>query len=155
MELKALIQLGKKIDSLYVFGEWLSYLHAHDALYLLRHTLSSSFSSLLHSFDRLQIGLMSEMWMLALATEHGHRHYFLCIRVIRSAGQLTLSVFQASAAACSDLIQQVLQERFPWIGCLVCSVFFRMMLLICGVKVMMLHLLKELSPFGRDLWVPL
>ena len=65
--------LGKKIDSLHILGETFSNLHANDALQLLRHAFSipkllyilrssPSFSSpLLHSFDRLQRGLVSEI----------------------------------------------------------------------------------------------
>ena len=95
-------------DSLHILLEKLSYLHA------------PSFSSLLHSFARLQRGLVSEtvnfdlsdcVWTCASLPVHSEGHGF------RSAVLLAPSAFLASAATCSDLSYQILLERLSGLQC--------------------------------------
>ena len=148
--------LGKKIDSLHVLGERLSYLHAHDALHLRQHAFSipkllytlrssPSFSfPLLH--DRLQGGLVSEIVNVDL-NDSAWTQASLPVHLggfgIRRAVQLAPSAFLAPAAACSNLIHQIFPEKLTDVQC-----SFQDDALDMWSQIMKLHPLKELSPFG-------
>ena len=110
-----------------LMGDRLSLLPSHDALLLLRHsfaipkvlyllrTAPCFLSSELGGFDDVLRRLLSNIVNIPLSNESAWLQAFLPVRAggigIRRTVQLAPSAYLASAAGCSELIQQILPPR--------------------------------------------
>ena len=113
-----------KVDLLKVMGERLSLLCSHDALILLRHSFSLPkvlyilrtapcfLSCHLQSFDDVLRSILSLIVNVPLGSDSAWLQASLPVKAggigIRRSTQLAPSAYLASAAGCSDLVQQIL-----------------------------------------------
>ena len=111
--------IRSKVETLIVMGKSLELLSSHDALLLLRHSLSIPkvlyilrtapcfLTDLLSTFDDHLRTLLSEILNVNLANESAWTQASLPVK----ATQLAPSAYLASAAGCSELIQLILPSK--------------------------------------------
>ena len=117
----------EKVERLHLTGDRLHFMHAHDALLLLRHSFSMPkilhmlritpcfLSSVVEAYDSLLRRVLGDITNVCLEEDGTWTQTSLPVGAggigVRRAAQLALSTFLASAAGCSELIAQILPPQ--------------------------------------------